>query len=67
MFTGQQLARFTQMADQIAQRLGTPFFRHLGNNSAISRHPQAHLDVVRLGDGIVWVGSTDQTASIYRW
>ncbi|RZM13599.1 MAG: alanine racemase, partial [Pedobacter sp.] len=51
-FTAHQLARFTAMADTIAKGLNYPFIRHLSNTSGISRHPEAQLDMVRIGIGL---------------
>ena len=51
-FTRHQLDRFTAMADQIAQELDYAFIRHISNTSGISRHPEAQLDMVRIGIGL---------------
>ncbi|WP_256004876.1 bifunctional UDP-N-acetylmuramoyl-tripeptide:D-alanyl-D-alanine ligase/alanine racemase [Pedobacter deserti] len=51
-FTAHQLARFTAMADQISNELGYGFIRHIANTSGVSRHPDAQLDMVRLGIGL---------------
>lgn len=51
-FTRHQLDRFTAMADQIESSLGYTFIRHISNTSGISRHPDAQLDMVRIGIGL---------------
>ncbi|WP_276090580.1 bifunctional UDP-N-acetylmuramoyl-tripeptide:D-alanyl-D-alanine ligase/alanine racemase [Pedobacter sp. JY14-1] len=51
-FTKHQLQRYGDMAGQIAERLGYPFIRHISNTSGITRHPEAQLDMVRLGIGL---------------
>ncbi|TCC99871.1 bifunctional UDP-N-acetylmuramoyl-tripeptide:D-alanyl-D-alanine ligase/alanine racemase [Pedobacter psychroterrae] len=51
-FTAHQLTRFTTMADRIAQELDSSFIRHISNTSGISRHPEAQLDMVRIGIGL---------------
>jgi alanine racemase len=51
-FTRHQIERFTAMADQLAESLPYSFIRHISNTSGISRHPEAQLDMVRLGIGL---------------
>ncbi|RZM19758.1 MAG: alanine racemase, partial [Pedobacter sp.] len=51
-FTAHQLSRFTAMADTIAQELDYSFIRHISNTSGVSRHPEAQLDMVRIGIGL---------------
>ena len=51
-FTKHQIARFTAMADTISKGLNYKFIRHISNTSAISRHPDAQLDMVRIGIGL---------------
>ncbi|WP_316789896.1 bifunctional UDP-N-acetylmuramoyl-tripeptide:D-alanyl-D-alanine ligase/alanine racemase [Pedobacter frigoris] len=51
-FTAHQLSRFTAIADEIAQGLDYTFIRHISNTSGISRHPEAQLDMVRIGIGL---------------
>lgn len=56
-FTRQQLRVFLHACDSIRDALGYPFLRHICNSAAISRFPEAHLDMVRLGIGMYGVGS----------
>ncbi|MHA4895255.1 bifunctional UDP-N-acetylmuramoyl-tripeptide:D-alanyl-D-alanine ligase/alanine racemase [Pedobacter sp. PWIIR3] len=51
-FSRYQLARFTDMANVIEQELGYFFIRHISNTSGITRHPEAQLDMVRIGIGL---------------
>jgi alanine racemase len=51
-FTAKQLEAFQTACTGLQQRLGYAFVRHAANTAAISRHPRAHLDMVRLGVGL---------------
>jgi alanine racemase len=51
-FTQQQGALFMQMADQLQAALPYKFIRHVCNTAGVVRHPQWHLDMVRLGIGL---------------
>jgi len=51
-FTRHQLERFTDMADALQNELGYTFIRHISNTSGITRHPEAQLDMVRIGIGL---------------
>ncbi|MES2458930.1 MAG: bifunctional UDP-N-acetylmuramoyl-tripeptide:D-alanyl-D-alanine ligase/alanine racemase [Bacteroidota bacterium] len=51
-FTRHQLLRFSAIADQIQEDLGITVIRHISNTSGISRHPDAQLDMVRIGIGL---------------
>ncbi|MFK7900789.1 MAG: bifunctional UDP-N-acetylmuramoyl-tripeptide:D-alanyl-D-alanine ligase/alanine racemase [Cyclobacteriaceae bacterium] len=51
-FTAQQLIRFEKMAKTIENGLGYSCWKHIANSSAISRFPNAHFDMVRLGIGL---------------
>ena len=51
-FTGRQLEAFQTACGTLQQHLGYAFVRHAANTAAISRHPGAHLNMVRLGVGL---------------
>jgi alanine racemase len=51
-FTKHQIARFNNVADIISNSLDYKIIRHISNTSAISRHPDAQLDMVRIGIGL---------------
>lgn len=57
-FTHIQLQHFDQMCGYISQQLGYDFLRHIGNSAAISRFPQAHYDMVRLGIGLYGIDAS---------
>ena len=54
-FTKKQASLFTRMTAEIEQVLGYSFLKHIGNTSAIHRHPGMQLDMVRLGIGLYGV------------
>jgi alanine racemase len=54
-FTQRQLALFNQLCTSLQQNLEYGFIRHAANTSAIKRHPDAQLDMVRLGIGLYGV------------
>ncbi len=41
-----------QMVEQLQSVLSYPFIKHVVNTAGIIRHPQWHLDMVRLGIGL---------------
>jgi alanine racemase len=51
-FSKYQINRFTDMANLIEETLGYPFIRHISNTSGITRHPEAQLNMVRIGIGL---------------
>ena len=51
-FTNKQAAIFLKCCDQIQSVLNYNFIRHIANTSAISKHPDLQLDMVRLGIGL---------------
>lgn len=59
-FTKQQAALFKQSSDRLQNLLNYPFRKHLGNTSAIHRHPDLQFDMVRLGIGLYGVDSRIQ-------
>jgi Alr-MurF fusion protein len=56
-FTREQLQRFTEMYEAVAEVLGYRPLRHIANSAAISRFPEAQLDMVRLGIGLHGIGA----------
>ncbi len=54
-FTKEQSANFIKMAAQIRQVTGYDFIRHIGNSSAIHRHPELQFEMIRLGIGLYGV------------
>jgi len=51
-FTRYQISRFNLLSDQISIELDYEFIRHISNTSAITRHPEAQMDMVRIGIGL---------------
>jgi Alr-MurF fusion protein len=54
-FTNQQASIFKQAADIISGFVSYPFLKHISNSAAIIRHPQLHMNMVRLGIGLYGV------------
>lgn len=59
-FTLSQIAYFKNVTDKIQQLLGYPVLRHIANTAGISRFPQAHFDMVRVGIGLYGFSSVDK-------
>jgi len=57
-FTVEQGNRFKRAADELQKKLGYSFIKHIANSAAVVRHPQLHLDMVRLGIGLYGVDGT---------
>ena len=57
-FTIQQARLYHDAADKIQQALGYDFIKHLSNSSAIYRHPQLQMGMVRLGIGLYGVDAS---------
>lgn len=51
-FTRQQIKKFDEAAAQIEETLGYGVIKHIANTSGITRWPQAHYNMVRLGIGL---------------
>jgi alanine racemase len=56
-FTRQQAQLFLNGCHQLSKALGYPFIKHIANTSAIHRHHDLQLDMVRLGIGLYGVDS----------
>jgi Alr-MurF fusion protein len=55
VFTKQQASLFIQAADILSRFVSYPFLKHISNSAAIIRHPELHMDMVRLGIGLYGV------------
>jgi alanine racemase len=55
-FTRQQIALFRTACEQIEKGIGSSFLKHICNSGGISRFPEAHFDMVRLGIGMYGIG-----------
>ncbi len=58
-FTHQQINLFDKLSKQITDTLNYSVLRHICNSGGISRFPEAHFDMVRLGIGLYGVGIND--------
>lgn len=58
-FTHEQAARFLRMYERIAAALAYRPLRHVCNTAAISRFPEYHFDMVRMGVGLYGVGTPE--------
>ena len=56
-FTNQQTEKFAHAADIIESKIGHKVIRHIANSSAIYRHPQLQMNMIRLGIGLYGVDS----------
>ena len=56
-FTKQQIETFEKCSSKIISEFKTPIIRHILNSAGISRFPNHHYDMVRLGIGIYGVAS----------
>ncbi|MEP6713031.1 MAG: alanine racemase, partial [Ferruginibacter sp.] len=59
-FTKTQADIFFKMAAAIEATVGYSFIKHIANTSAIHRHPQLQLNMVRLGIGLYGVDSNPE-------
>lgn len=55
-FTKEQISRFEAFCQHISKHAKHPFVRHIVNSAGISRFPQAHFEMVRLGIGLYGIG-----------
>lgn len=51
-FSAEQLKKLLHCCTVLENGLGYSFMRHIANSAGISRHPEAQLDMVRLGIGL---------------
>jgi Alr-MurF fusion protein len=58
-FTMAQSDSFAKAADELQEKTGAEFLRHIANSAAILRHPLLQLDMVRLGIGLYGIDSSD--------
>jgi alanine racemase len=58
-FTKAQQELFDKMSGQLIQTLGYTPILHLANSAAISRHPQLHYHMVRLGLGLYGIADDE--------
>lgn len=61
-FSREQMALFERMCEKLQHSLGYTFLRHIANSAAISRFPESHLEMVRVGIGLYGVDGFEPTA-----
>jgi alanine racemase len=64
-FTRGQIARFSEWSTAIGEILGYTPLWHIANSGGITRFPEAHFDMVRLGIGLHGIGTdASETAKL---
>ena len=58
-FTNAQFVKFNNCCDALQEAVAYKFMRHIANTSAIARHNNLQLDLVRLGIGLYGVDSAE--------
>ena len=58
-FSREQIARFKKMGETIVNSFENKVLMHILNSAGISRFPEAHFDMVRLGIGLYGVSATE--------
>lgn len=59
-FTLKQIQIFKRVCEKIRETIGYDFIRHICNSGGISRFPEAHFEMVRLGIGMYGLGISDE-------
>ena len=65
-FSKLQASRFNESCEILESALGYPFIRHIANTSAIHRHKELQLDMVRLGIGLYGIDSNPEMQEILK-
>lgn len=65
-YSHMQLHRFRMMSDRITKQLDYPVLRHALNSAGITRFPEAHFDMVRLGIGLYGIDATQKVQQQLR-
>lgn len=65
-FTKQQLEAFEILSQKIMKELRHPIIRHICNSAAISRFPEAHYNMVRLGIGLYGIDSGNKVNKLLK-
>jgi len=59
-FTQRQISQFEKLANQISDAFDYPILKHCLNSSGITKFPNAHFDMVRLGIGLYGIDPSAQ-------
>ena len=65
-FTIKQYDIFKKCCTKFEHSLGYKFIKHIANTSAISRHPQLQMDMVRLGIGLYGIDRNEKMQAQLR-
>lgn len=65
-FTRSQITTFLEMASAIGRAVDQRPLLHIANTAAISRFPEARLDMVRLGIGLHGIGGSAEETALLR-
>ncbi|WP_236537133.1 bifunctional UDP-N-acetylmuramoyl-tripeptide:D-alanyl-D-alanine ligase/alanine racemase [Sphingobacterium composti Ten et al. 2007 non Yoo et al. 2007] len=63
-FTNRQITVYNKMVNKIKKVLEYDFIRHICNTSGIVHHPEAHMDMVRLGIGLYGFDSNSKDLNL---
>ena len=61
-FTREQIRKFNEMCDSFCSKIDHHVLRHMTNSAGITRFPDAHYDMVRLGIGLYGIAGNDEDA-----
>lgn len=59
-FTEGQIREFKKFCTTLKSLTGQHFLKHIANTGGIIRHPQSHLDMVRLGIGLYGIETSEE-------
>lgn len=65
-FTRNQIRCYEEATEKIREALGYDFIRHICNSAAVSRFPEAHYDMVRVGIGLYGVSGDKELAPLLK-
>lgn len=65
-YSRMQIQRFIMMSESVIKELDYPVWRHVLNSAGISRFPEAHFDMVRLGIGLYGIDSTEKIQQLLK-
>lgn len=65
-FTAYQATMFEEMSTRLMNHISYSPMRHMCNSAAITRHPELHYDMVRLGLGLYGIDNGAKSTGIHR-
>lgn len=66
-FTREQIKEFDELSSIILNSFDYKIIRHISNTAGISRFPEAHFDMVRLGIGMYGIGIDNKESDELRY